>query len=165
MNQLGFNPILLLGQIINFAVLFFILHKLVFKTVLEAIDKRAKKLKQTNELIANAKKEAEKQEEIKKQKLSEARKEVAKVVKQAKEDAQKRKEEIIARAKKEAKGIIDDSKLEIAKKEEEMEKRLKSQSIQIATEIARKLIKEALDDSSQRLLINKAIKGLKKIKS
>lgn len=47
LNQFGINPILLLAQIVNFALLLFILKKFLYKPILHVLEQRKKKIEES----------------------------------------------------------------------------------------------------------------------
>ncbi len=65
MEKLGIDPVMLVTQIINFAILAFILTKFLYKPILKLLDERQKKIAEGLELSQKMKL---KEEEIQKEK-------------------------------------------------------------------------------------------------
>jgi len=67
-NQFGINPLLLLAQVVNFAVLLFILKRFLYKPILKVLEERKKRieesLKNAEEIEKRLVETAELEEEI-----------------------------------------------------------------------------------------------------
>lgn len=113
MEKLGIDLKLLVVQIVNFVLLLFILKKVMYKPILEAIKKRKEELdlveKQKND-IENSKKDLEiKQKKI----ISDALNEKDDILKNAKREAEAGKKRIIEKANMEAKELLQGTKRQI----------------------------------------------------
>lgn len=163
MNQLGFNLIGLIAQIINFVVLLFILNKFVFKTIISFIDKQKNISKETEQWRLKYEEEKENLQKEKNKIIREGEEEAENIVKQAQKEAGSQKEEIIKKAKIEAKEIIDNAIDEIKNREIKMKKEVNEAAANLAVKIASRLLTEFLDKTKQRLLVKKSIASLKKL--
>ncbi len=113
---------MLLAQVINFAILAFVLTKLVYKPLIGALEEReatVKKISENNSSAENLLEEARtKQEEI----LRDARASTQKMMKQSEDAAEARAKTILDAARKDAEKIIADG----AKKLDEEQKKFYS---------------------------------------
>lgn len=100
MESLGLDWKLLLAQMVNFGLLFFVLKKVLFKPLIKVIDDRNKK-------ISGAVKNSQQIEE----KLKDIEEEKTKLLEKAKAEAKKEKEELVKVAQVEKEKIIEDAKL------------------------------------------------------
>jgi F-type H+-transporting ATPase subunit b len=137
MESLGLDWKLLLAQIVNFAILFVILKKVLYKPLIKAIDDRNKKI---NDALKNS-------QEIE-NKLKKIADTEANLISKAKENAKKEKDELMAAASLEREKMIEDAK-ESAKRE--VEKGL--ESLESAKKDAvNKISDEYVDKIAEKLL-------------
>jgi len=161
---LGVKPVLLLGQIVNFTILFLILKKLVYGPLIKALKNKQEKEAKRKALQEKIEKEwANLETEIKNKKAG-ARREAQKVIKQAKVEAEKEKEIILEKAKKEAAETLERAKREAMQQKQKSRKETEKQAIKLATALTEKLIDEFLGEKEQKTLIFQATKSLKKIR-
>ncbi|MBN1934651.1 MAG: F0F1 ATP synthase subunit B [Anaerolineae bacterium] len=99
--MININWSTLLFQIINFAVMVFILFRFFFKPVVKALDDRAKRVTNALDEAARREREAEAMHSEYEQKLTEANELVIQMKQQAQEDLEKTKQQFIAQAQKE----------------------------------------------------------------
>lgn len=164
MEKLGIEPIQLLAQIINFTIMLVILTKFLYKPVLKTLEERKKKIE---EGVSNAEEMQKKLEEIEQRKTKvegKAIEEAKKIIENAKKQAKKVEAEIIKEAEKKAKDIIARNKKELEVEREKMQTELKDQTIVIASAIAEKVLRQALDEENHKNVIDKKIKQLFKLK-
>ncbi|MBI2330390.1 F0F1 ATP synthase subunit B [Candidatus Daviesbacteria bacterium] len=83
LKQFGINPILLLAQVVNFALLLFILKRFLYKPILKVLEERKKKIEDS---LKNA-------EEIEK-KLLETDEKIGKMMGKASDDIQQMMDEV-----------------------------------------------------------------------
>ncbi|NPA92461.1 MAG: F0F1 ATP synthase subunit B [Chloroflexi bacterium] len=161
LQNLGISLGYLIVQIINFAVMFWVLKKWAYPPIMDMLEKRrqiiAKGLEDARiaaEARANAEKEAEKI-------LAEARAKASQIVREASERAEAVAREIKAEAEAEAAKIREEG-VEAAKAERErILRELRSQVAMLAIAAAQKLIGEALDEKRQHQLLNEFFSGVK----
>ncbi len=158
---LGFNVTSLIGQIINFLILFIILRKFIFKPVMGLVDSQRKKEKQ-NEI--NSKRINDELENLQKQKdleLSKARKEGESIIEEAKAEAQNIKKDVLSAAGNEAKTIIENAKSETESYRIKLEESNQEKIVNLAVSLAKKLLGDFLDKTKQQILVKKAISRIK----
>jgi F-type H+-transporting ATPase subunit b len=114
MEALGLDIKLLLAQIINFGILFFVLKKILYKPVIKILDDRKKAIEESSK---NSKKIEEELRNLEERKT--------KAIDTIQNEAKKDKEKLIAMAQEEKKKIIDEAKktaeAEIAKSVKKIE--------------------------------------------
>jgi len=71
MEKLGINPVLIITQIINFLIVFFLLTKLLYKPILAMLEKRKQQVVATNELQVHLEQEKGHMQEEKKKIIKE----------------------------------------------------------------------------------------------
>ena len=160
MESLGINGLQLVAQIINVAILFFILQKFVYKPLLKMLDARKqeidKGLKLSNEMQAR---ELEMEESK------------AKIIKLAREEAVSVRREMLNETKKESADILKGAELEAKKIREKAKaaydneiKRLKTERdeeiVKKATELANKALQDLLTKETRIKLTEKQLREL-----
>lgn len=157
LNKIGINAPLLSFQIVNFLILLVVLKKLLYKPVLEAIEKRKK---EAEEGIALKEKLERKKEEIEKEHqfiIQEAREEAQLLIEQKKKEAQKIKNKILEQAQSQKKEILASGKKESKQLKIKMQKSVEREALDAAAEIAEKILHDVLDDKKHHELINKQL--------
>jgi len=157
MEGLGIDYKLLIAQIINFLVLFFLLKRFLYKPIIDFLDHRRKKIE---EGLANAQKIEErlvKIEEEQKKILRKAEEEGTKIIQEKRALGEKEKERIIAeareKAREEAEKELSSVKIEIEKAREELIKETR----EMAIDIAERLLRERLTDERKHKLVKRAL--------
>lgn len=160
MEQLGMEPKLLLAQLVNFAIIVFVLTKLLYKPMLSMLEKRKKEIAQ-GLLLTEKMKEEEAKWNVRKEKLmDEARKAARTVVDDAKKEAEAVKKDIIADAHKEAGVVIEKGKVESQALKVRMEKDVRHAAVSLAVAMSRQLLSDVLSEKDQHALIQKHVKSL-----
>ena len=157
---LKLDPGLMLWTIITFLVLVLILWKSAWKPIVKALDSRAQKLSGDIEKAEKARSEAELFLEKHKEMLDNAKDETAKIITEGKEDAERIRAEIIAKANLESKEIAERSKHEINLAKDKALGELKLEIVNIATEMASKIIVKNLKPEDQESIVRDALKGV-----
>ena len=164
LTSLGFNTASLIGQVVNFAVLLFVLKKFVYTPILNKLDERAKTIKQG---VMAAQENVKKQEEMEKtfeKKMTLAAKKTDEIIAQAKEDAKSVKEDIIAQAKKDSEKMMERKKAEIEELLVKQEKELEKKVVDVAADLTKKVLSDALDAKTQENIIESQLKKIKNVK-
>jgi F-type H+-transporting ATPase subunit b len=161
---LGINPVILLAQIVNFAILFFILKKFIFDKVIELVKDQRKKEKQTKIRVEKIEEKYQNIEKEKQKIIAKTEIQAEAIITDAKKKAEVQKQEITKLAKLEADKIRKDSLLEMNQKQEEMKKEVQNYASNLAVSLASKLISQYLNQDQQRQLIQKSIARIKKLK-
>lgn len=159
---LDVNPGLIFWTLITFILLLFVLKKFAWKPILNALSERENLIKESLEKAEIAKNEAEKLIEENKANLDKAEEEAQKIIAQSREYAEKLKAQMLGESSVEAKKKIDEAMIEIERKNQEAFNQMKDQIASIAVEAAEKIIRENLDETKQKNLVNKYLDDLSK---
>lgn len=162
MEQLGIEPNLLLAQIVNFLIIFFVLSKLLYKPILGMLEKRKKEIAAGLELTEKMRQEEEKMNIRKEKLLDEARKEARNIVEAGKKEADAQAKEIIETAHGAAQGIITKGKEDVVAIRASMQKDVRRAAVDIAQAMTKTLLSQVLSAADQHKLIQKHIKELEK---
>lgn len=154
----GLNWKLFMAQLINFAIVLFVLWKWVWKPVTSGMEARTKKIEDS--LLTADKIENEKIlfEEWKTAEMSKARNEATNIINEAKTTAVRTKDQILEQTKLEQQGIIDRTKDQLAKEQVLAVSEAKQQLAELVVTATEKLLRSKLDTKSDQKLINAALK-------
>lgn len=163
MDKLGIEPKLILAQLVNFAIIMFVLSKLLYKPILSMLDKRKKKIQEGLALTEQMKVEEEKMEVKKTKMIAEAKKEATMLIEEAKGHAKTEAKQILEAAHKEADEIVEKGKLQAAEQKVLMQKEVQQESIELATGMAKRLLSSVMTQEVQHTVLKKHIKELQEI--
>jgi len=163
MEQLGIEPNLLLAQIVNFLIIFFVLSKLLYKPILGMLEKRKKEIAAGLELTEKLREEEEKLNVRKEKVLEEARKNARSIVEAGKKDADAQAKEIVESARVQAQDIIAKGKDDASHLRTDMEKDVRRAAVGIAEAMTKQLLSQVLSASDQHKLIQKHLQELEKV--
>ncbi len=161
-SPLDINPGVIIWTTLTFLVLLWVLKKAAWKPILDSLDTREKKIKESLEQAEIARKEAEKLIAENQENLAKAEAEAQKIIAQSREYAETLKEQIISESKDEARKILENAEAEIQRRQKEAFAQLKSEVAEIAVDAAEKIIKANLDKEKQIELVNKHIDEISK---
>lgn len=160
LDKLGIDWRLLIAQLVNFAILFFVLRKFLYKPIIEVLEKRRKQIEENSEKTKNLEIRLQKSDEMYKQKIKEAEQKSLLIVKEAEEIAKKLKTDMLENAKQETEVFLkeanDRSVMESAKILEEV----KRESEVFIKESVRKILRSISDEKTTQLFMEKAKKEL-----
>jgi len=162
MKELGIEPMLLLAQIINFGIIFFVLKKFLYKPVLTMLEKRKK---ETEAAIDRAKKmehEEEKMKEKQEKQVSEAKKEARLIIEEAKKQGEEQKRQTLAEAHTEVQALLAKGKTQAAAYQKTVEADMRKQAVELAALMVEKLLPSILSDQDHKKLIASQLKDLEK---
>lgn len=149
---------LIIAQLVNFAIVLFVLKKFAYAPVLKLMDERSRKIEKG---IADANEAHQKLAEITEKEravLVEAKKQAQEIVAKAEEVAVKNKEEIVNEAKVQAEKILADAAKKIEAEKNQMMQEVKGQIAELVVAATGKLLEEKIDAEKDRDLIAKVIK-------
>jgi F-type H+-transporting ATPase subunit b len=163
-TQFGVDWKLLLAQVVNFAILIFLLQRFAYKPVIKMLDERRAKIKEGIEASAASKQKLAEAEETKKEILVKAENDALAVVGAAQGTAGKRANEIIAAAQGKGEQVI------VAARKRSDEERLKmaeefgqNAEILLGQGLA-KVLAKMNPEERDKLLIAEAVRELKTAK-
>ena len=163
MDKLGINPILILAQIVNFGILLFLMKKFLYKPILKVLDERKKKAEEIEagqeEMIKKMENAVKEEKDI----LSKAKAEADKLVNRAKVQGEKEREKEVQKGTVELMELRKKLEKEMEAEKAKMLKEVKVQAAEISALIAGKVIRESIDETKHKKLIDQAIKDLEKV--
>ncbi len=165
MESIGINPQLLVAFLINFLLLFGLLTAVLYKPILKMLDERQARIKESLEQAEKIKEQTSRSEEQVKAAIEAARKEGQVIIAQASQIAEKLKEEAKDGARKEAQVIINKARDEIKLERDKSIADIRAEFASLTVLAAEKVIKESLDATKHRKLINDVLEQSKTFKN
>jgi F-type H+-transporting ATPase subunit b len=153
MEALGIDPALLISQIVNFLLLLLVLRFLLYKPILNMLQERREKIKESLQYAEQVKQEAAAEREKHQKELEEARRKAEEAVAQASRISEQEREKIVAEAQEEARRILEQARAEIEYERRQAMIDLQEQVVELAIAAASKVIDQSLDEKEHRRLI------------
>ncbi|EKD56731.1 MAG: hypothetical protein ACD_58C00111G0001 [uncultured bacterium] len=161
MESLGINLKVLISQIVNFVLLFILLRWVLYRPVLNLLDERSKKIKDSLDLAeANQKKAIDLEEQIKAGQ-EEARKNAKEALDQAQKDAQILRKEVKNQAQKEVDDLMKLAETKIRQQKEELKSELRAETADLVIASVEKILSKNLSDEDKKKLVDEAIDKMK----
>ena len=144
---------------INLLILVFVMKKFLFKPVMNMFAKREQEVGSMYEKAETAQKNAEEMESEYTQKLSAAKEEASRIMKDATHEATLRGEQIVSEAQQKASAIVTKAQKEIEREKEAAVKEIKEDIASIAVDIAGKVIEKDLTEKDHERLLEEFIES------
>jgi F-type H+-transporting ATPase subunit b len=160
--MLDINPGLILWTIITFILLLFILGKVAWKPLVNALQAREQSIRDALLKAEEARKESERLLAENTAAMKRANEETSRILKEGRELADQMKNEIVAKAHESAKMMMGQAKEDIQREKETALLQLKNEVADLAMNAAEKIIDETLDDAKQKKLVDKVLQSLPK---
>lgn len=144
---------------INLIILVLIMKKLLFKPVMNMLTQRDAEINDMYEKAETAQKNAEKLESDYIEKLSAAKEEAARIMKDATREATLKGEEIISEAQSKAAATVSKAHKEIEREKMAAVDEIKGDIASIAVSLAEKVIEKDINESDYERLVEEFING------
>lgn len=148
---------LIIAQLVNFAIVLFVLKRYAYGPVLKMMTERSEKIEKG---IADAEHAHKKLAEIadkEKEVLVEARKQASEIITAAEAVALKNKDAIITESKQQADKILADAAKKMEAERNQMMQEIRTQVADLVVAATGKVIDETMTGDKDRAIINKAI--------
>ncbi len=163
----GSGPLLfngtLIAQIFNFFILLVFLRLVVWKPLVNVLDKRRQKIGEDIAAAENSRAEAEKLQAQLQADLAKAKEEAQAIIQRATKAAEEEAAQIIESAKSEANRIKESSLQEIQMEREKAVAELKNEVASLSVLVASKVISEKITDDVQDDLVKKFVEEAGKL--
>ncbi len=158
---LGLNVQLFIAQLINFAIVLFILWKWVFTPVAKKLQERTDRIEKAMNDADRIKKEKLEFEDWRKQELSKARHEAADIVTKAQADAGHVKDQILQQSKEEQQKLVDQAKKQIEQEKVQTLQSAKGELADLVTSATEKILRQKLDSKKDLELVKETLAEIK----
>ncbi len=163
LKDLGFDPVLLGAQVLNFLIIYYLLKRFLYKPVMDMIksreDKIAEGLKQAEESRTTLEKTLEEEKKI----LQKAEIQAQKIIEDAKEQALDASRQIDENAKQEADRIILAAREKIEQESRDTEARLTQKISLIASDMVAKSLEGLISEKEQKQILEKTLHNIKNV--
>lgn len=156
-DALGINLSGLITQLVSFTVLFVVLKKLLYGPIMDLMERRSNRIKDSLELAENMKAESQKSQEDMAKQLEAARSEGRQLVEQAKGVADRFREEEISKARIEIQNEKSRAESEIKRERDATIEALRQEFASLAITAAEKVVQKSLDEQLHNDLINQVL--------
>ncbi|MBQ3833971.1 MAG: F0F1 ATP synthase subunit B [Elusimicrobia bacterium] len=163
-NLFGLETKLFIAQIVNFAILLYILKKFLYKPIAQTLKERQAKIKQGLQDAENAK-QALKTADIQKiEILRNARKDADKMIEITKQSVQSIRQQVMDDSKKQAKEIIESAKKNAEAEYEAASKKIGVMSVDLSKSIVSKILSELFTEEDKNAVLVRAVEKLESSK-
>lgn len=153
LNSLGINPTSVIWHAINFLILLFILQRFLYRPVINMLDERSRRIRESLAQAESIREETARLEEQSRGILEEARREGQQLLAQANRNA----EQIMAEARRQAQAegdrLIERARTELARERDQAFHELRQQIADLAVAAAGRVVRRSLDDPAHRELV------------
>jgi len=160
-ENLGINWKILLGQLINFLLILYLLKRFVYRWFLNLLKERKEKIEKGIKMSEEAERRSEAVNVEREEILSRSREEGLKVLKKNEELAEKRKEEILAQTQKERELLLRKSQEEGKSEIERMKKEQSEKMLNLSFALVEKILEEKIDLKKDKEIIEKLLREIK----
>ena len=151
MTDISTGPII--WTIINFLILLFVLTKLGWKPITQALAKRETAISDALEQAEKAKDEAKQLIADNRQAMAQAEAEAQELLRESREYAQSIRDGAMGKAEEEARGLIDRATAEIDRSKKEALNQLRAEVATLAVNASEKILKESIDQERGERLV------------
>ena len=157
MEAIGINLPGLLGQLVNFFLLFALLYAVAYRPILRVLDERSERIRQSIEQAEQIKEMAARAEAEFTERIEQARRESQALVAQATEVGERLREESRAEARRAGEALIERARAEIQLERDEAVAQLRREFADLAVMAAERVIGQTLDRGAHRRLIDEVL--------
>lgn len=155
------NPGLSIWTTVVFVLLVIVLGKFAWKPLLQSLQDREQKIRDSLDQAERARAEAAELLKQNERNMAKAEEEYQKIVRDAKALGEKMREEIVAKAHQQAQHELQAAKEEIQRDIEAAKQQLREEVADLAVKAAGKILDETLDPAKHRKIIDEAVDQLK----
>jgi F-type H+-transporting ATPase subunit b len=152
------DPGLFIWTILVFLGLLFLLRKIAWKPLLEALESRQAAIQKSLDDAQLAKQELERLHQESAQIIRQARIEADSIISQSRGDAERLREDIRQKAKAESEGIVKNAERQIQLETTRALQHIRQEAVDLSVMIASKIIQRNLSKEDNQRLIDEALK-------
>jgi len=161
MNSVEIDWKILVGQIINFAILFFVLKSFIYRPFLNLMKSRREKIEEGINKSIEADDRLNKVQELRREMERKTEEEKKKILSLAEVDSKKRAEESLKKSEEERLVLLAKAEKEAKELKEKESEKTKKETVDNAFALAEKLLKENIDEKKGKQITDEFLKKLK----
>jgi F-type H+-transporting ATPase subunit b len=150
----------LIIQAINFVILLVVLHRLLYKPLMAAMEERSNAIKKSLDEAQAARAEAARQQEENAARLRDAYAEAAAIHEQARKEAAEEQRRLVEAARAESRRLVESAKAQLDADVRRAREDLRREVSEIAIGVAEKLVRRSLRDDDHRRIVDDAIASI-----
>ena len=154
------RPGLSIWTALTFLLLLVVLSKFAWHPIVRMLDERDRTIREAIEQAKRERAEAEKLVAETRESLHKAQREAADLAKRSQAEVETLRQELTARARKEADELVASARVQIQEEKVKAVGELRGQVADMAIEVARRLIPQAVDEKTHRALVEEYVKQL-----
>jgi F-type H+-transporting ATPase subunit b len=152
-EKLGIDVRWFISQLVNFIILLLILQRFLYKPVLNMLQQRQERIRESMDYAERVKKEAARAQEDYGKKIEESRHEAQAIIAQATQQAERSREGILAKAQEEAKEIKAKAITDVEYERKRVMAELRDQVADLAILAASRVLGKELDAKTHRQVV------------
>ncbi len=156
------NPGLMVWTVITFVLLAIVLGKYAWKPLLQALNEREGKIRDSLDQAEKARSEAAELLKQNEKNLARAEEEYQKIIREGKALAEKLKDEIVVKAQQQAQRQLQQAKDEIQRDIDAAKQQLRNEVADLAIQAAGKILDETLDAQKHKKVVDNVLNQLPK---
>lgn len=157
LTKLGFSWPTLVAQLVTFIILFGLLYLVAYKPVMQWLDERSKRIKDSMEQTEYIKEQAARAEEESKKRIESAGKEGQELIARAARTGEEVRQQAQQKAEEEAQSLINRARVEIQRERDGAVDVLRREFADLTIMAAEKVIDRSLDKEAHRDIIDKVL--------
>lgn len=159
-GTLGIDLKIFLAQLVNFAVVLFVLWKWAYTPLLKLLDARSEKIEKSLKDADEVTKRVASLETERAAVIREAKAEAAKIVEAAQADAEARRVEMVEKSKREVERVVVNGKAALRSEQENMLREARKEMVEIAVAAAHKIFTEGVDEKKANSLAEEVVRKM-----
>lgn len=160
LGTLGIDGGIFVAQLVNFLVVLLVLWKFAYKPIMKMLDQRSERIEKSMKDAEHVEKRVAALEDERKQVVTEARVEAAKVMETARTDAEAMKTEMVEKAKREVERVVVNGKAQLKADQEAMMREARKELAAIAVAAAKKILADGVDEKKSASLAEEVVRKL-----
>ncbi len=161
LNQFGIQPILLAAQVVNFAILLFILKKFAYGPILKVLEERKQKIADSLKNAEEIEKKLLQTEEDREQELEKAAKEAQRILEDAVSSATQIVAEAHGKASSDIEEMVKKAHEQIKQDRERMQSEIRTELADLVVTSLEKVTGKILTSKDQKELVDKTVREIK----
>lgn len=161
-DTLGLNLKLFIAQLINFAVVLFILWRWVFKPITNALQKRTEKIENSLKTAEATEQQKQDFEKWKGEQIQLAKIEAGEILGRAKEEADALKNSMLIETKHDQDAVIEKTKKQLEVEKQQVLNSIREEAADLVVSATEQILKEKLTETKDKDLIHKALSESRK---
>ena len=160
-SQLGIDWRLLLAQVVNFLLLFWLLKRFAFGPLQKFLAKRQQEIKQGLDDAAKAQQDREELKVLRAQLTAKAQQEAQKIIGEARAKGASDYDSLMKQAEAKVQALATKARAQLIQEKDEMMRQAKGELGQLVMMAAQKLLHEKMDEKKDREIVEKALREIK----